>query len=66
MQNGYSNNRYYEEILIAEVETIENFHCLKNKGVVLSLDMRKAFESLSHNYLKSVQKFYNFGTRISK
>jgi len=33
---------------------------------VISLDIKKAFDSLSHSYLQSVYKFYNFGPNLIK
>jgi hypothetical protein len=65
-QKGYSNNRYCQEVLIGVVETIEKCNWEKKKGGVLSLDIKKAFDSLSHSYLESVFKFYNFGPNICK
>ena len=66
VQKGYSNNRYCQEVLIGVVETIEKCNWYKRKGAVLSLDIRKAFDSLSHNYLQTIYKFYNFGPSISR
>jgi hypothetical protein len=48
------------------VETTEKCNWEKKKGGVLSLDIKKAFDSLSHSYLESVFKFYNFGPNICK
>jgi len=48
---------------------IENIEKCKNrniKGAVISLDIKKAFDSLSHSYLQSVYKFYNFGPNLIK
>jgi hypothetical protein len=63
-QKGYSNTKYGQEVLMGVIETIENCNFLKRKGAILSLDIRKAFDSLSHSYLKCVYKFYNFGPNM--
>ena len=63
-QKGYSKKRYCQEVLISVIESIEKTNRLKKKGAVLSLDIRKAFDSLSHSYLLSVYKFYNFGPKL--
>jgi hypothetical protein len=65
-QKGYSNKKFCQEVLIGVVETIERCIYDKKRGAILSLDIRKAFDSLSHSYLKSVYEFYNFGPNITK
>jgi hypothetical protein len=41
-------------------------YCSKNniKGVMLSVDMAKAFDSVAHCYLEDVYEFFGFGDRI--
>ncbi len=63
-QKGYSNTKYGQEVLMGVIETIEKCNFLKRKGAILSLDIRKAFDSLSHSYLKCVYKLYNFGPNM--
>ena len=63
-QKGYSSKRYCQEVLINVIETIERCNTLKKKAGVISLDIKKAFDSLSHSYLLSVYSFYNFGPRL--
>jgi len=65
-QKGYSSNRYCQEVLINVMENIERLKRLNKKGCLISLDIKKAFDSLSHSYLNSVYKFYNMGPRIIK
>jgi len=48
------------------MEGIEKCNNFKIKGAVISLDIKKAFDSLSHSYLQSVYKFYNFGPNLIK
>jgi len=65
-QKGYSSTRYCQEVLIQVIETIEKCKNRNIKGAVISLDIKKAFDSLSHSYLQSVYKFYNFGPNLIK
>ena len=65
-QKGYSGTRYCQEVLIQVIEGIEKCKVNRIKGAVISLDIKKAFDSLSHSYLQSVYKFYNFGPNIIK
>jgi len=63
-QKGYSNSRYCQEVLISVMEGIEKCNVMKKRAGIISLDIKKAFDSLSHNYLESVYNFYNFGPRL--
>ena len=65
-QKGYANGRYCQEVLIGVVDTVEKCKSKKIKGALLSLDIKKAFDSLSHSYLKNIFNFYNFGPNIQK
>jgi len=65
-QKGYSGTRYCQEVLINVIENVERLNCLKKPGCLVSLDIKKAFDSLSHSYLESVYKFYNFGPIMIK
>ncbi len=60
-QKGFNNQRYTQECLINVMETIA--HCNTNgiNGAVVAVDMAKAFDTLSHNFLREVFKFFNFG-----
>ena len=65
-QKGYSGTRYCQEVLITVIESIEKCHKKKQRAALLSLDIKKAFDSLSHSYLQGVYKFFNFGPRLIK
>jgi hypothetical protein len=65
-QKGYANGRYCQEVLISVVETIEKCNHFRKKGAILCLDVKKAFDSLSHSYMKNIFEFYNFGPNISR
>jgi hypothetical protein len=60
-QKGFSGNKYCQEVLIGIVDTINAAKVTGRKGALLSLDIKKAFDSTSHNYLQQVYKFFNFG-----
>jgi len=59
-QKAYNKNRYIQEALICTIDTIR--HCETNgiKGVILSIDQKKAFDSVYHGYMNEVYKFFNF------
>jgi hypothetical protein len=65
-QKGFNQSRQIHEVLINALENM-NF-CKKNniKGAMLSIDMAKAFDSVSHSYLEKVYEFFGFGDRIRK
>jgi hypothetical protein len=65
-QKGYSNTKYCQEVLIGLIDAIERCNFLGKKGCLLSLDIKKAFDSLSHSYLMCVYKFYNIGPNMIK
>jgi hypothetical protein len=60
-QKGFNNQRYTQECLINVIETIA--HCKANdiNGAVVAVDMAKAFDTLSHGFLREVFKFFNLG-----
>jgi len=63
-QKGFNQSRQIHEVII---NSVENMHyCSKNniKGAMLSVDMSKAFDSVSHSYMQKVYKFFGFGDRI--
>jgi hypothetical protein len=65
-QKGFNDRRFTQECLINVIESIS--HC-NNKGVsgsVVAVDMAKAFDTLSHSYLREVFKFFGFGPNISR
>jgi len=65
-QKGYSSTRYCQEVLITVIEGIEKCNVQKKRGAVISLDIKKAFDSLSHSYLQGVYDFFNIGPRLKK
>jgi hypothetical protein len=63
-QKGYNPRRYTQEVLINVWEQIQ--HCKVNniKGAIVAIDMAKAFDTLSHDFLGKVYDFFNFGDNI--
>jgi exonuclease III len=60
-QKGFNNQRYTQECLINVIETIA--HCNANNidGALVAVDMAKAFDTLSHGFLREVFRFFNIG-----
>jgi hypothetical protein len=63
-QKGYNCQRYTQEVIINVWETISLCRVEGINGALLAIDMAKAFDTLSHKYLKSVFKFFGFGPEI--
>jgi hypothetical protein len=60
-QKGFSSNKYCQEVLIGIVDSINTVKHTGRNGALISLDIKKAFDSTSHSYLQQVYKFFNFG-----
>jgi hypothetical protein len=60
-QKAYNKKRYIQESLINTIDTIR--HCEHNgvKGAILSIDQKKAFDSVYHGYMREVYRFFGFG-----
>ncbi len=65
-QKGFSGSKYCQEVLIGIVDTINHINFRNKKGMLISLDIKKAFDSTSHSYLQSVYSFFNFGPNFIK
>jgi hypothetical protein len=63
-QKGYNSYRYTQEVLINVVETISYCKDTGIRGAVLAVDMAKAFDTLDHNFINSVYKFFGLGENI--
>jgi hypothetical protein len=53
-------------VLISVIEGIEKCKHNRKRGGIISLDIKKAFDSLSHSFLSGVYDFFNVGPRIKK
>ena len=65
-QKGFNNARYTQEVLINVWETIKRCKKLNINGVVMAIDMAKAFDTLSNSFLEKVFDFFNFGPNMKK
>jgi hypothetical protein len=63
-QKGFTKTRQIHEVIINLSETIQ--FCEKNniKGAMICVDQAKAFDSVDHQYMKKVFKFFGFGERF--
>ena len=53
-QKGYNNSRYTQEVLINVWETIKKCRTDNVNAAVMAVDMAKAFDTLSNNFLDEV------------
>ena len=60
-QKGYSETRACQEVLISVSDCLSKCNYRKTQGAILSLDISKAFDTLSHTFLDSTLAFFNFG-----
>jgi len=65
-QKSYSQTRQCQEVLISVNDFIAACNARGLKGAVISLDISKAFDSVSHNFLENALKFYGFGENFIK
>jgi len=65
-QKGHSKTRRCQEVLLNLIEAIDECKSKKIKGCILSLDIRKAFDCVSHDFIKKTLKFFNFGENMIK
>jgi hypothetical protein len=63
-QKGFVDNRYIQECLINISETINFAEKREVKAFCLAIDQAKAFDSVNHQYLNEVYKFFGFGSRF--
>ena len=60
-QKGYSQTRQCQEVLISVSDCVSKCNHRNIQGALLSLDISKAFDTLSHSFLDSALVFFNFG-----
>jgi hypothetical protein len=63
-QKGYSKTKQCQEVLISIIEGMSRAKQAKKKCALISLDIKKAFDSTSHKYLEKVYKSFNMGPNI--
>jgi hypothetical protein len=60
-QKGFSSTKYCQEVLISLIDSIGKINHSRKSAALLSLDIKKAFDSTSHRYLQNAFTFFNFG-----
>jgi hypothetical protein len=65
-QKDYSKTKQCQEVVISLICGAGAARRKGKKGLIVSLDMKKAFDSLSHNYMDECLKFFGFGEYIRK
>ena len=65
-QKGFNRSRYTQEVLINVWETISMCRKKNINAAIMAVDMAKAFDTLSNNFLDKVLRFFNLGPNIRK
>jgi exonuclease III len=63
-QMGYSSKKCCQEVPITLIDTIYELKRKGKQGCILSLDIKKAFDTLSHDFMLKALKFFNFGDKM--
>jgi hypothetical protein len=65
-QKGYNCSRYTQEALINVWEHIKYCQANNINGAIVAIDMAKAFDTLSHDFVDLTYKFFNLGPVIRR
>ena len=65
-QKGFVDGRYMGEVTRTLYDTIHDAWSNDKKGVLLSIDFEKAFDSLSHDFIELVMEVAGFGSLLKK
>ena len=65
-QKGFVDGRYMGEVTRTLYDTIHDAWTYDKKGVLLSIDFEKAFDSLSHDFIKAVMEIAGFGSMLKR
>jgi hypothetical protein len=60
-QKGFTKERHIQEVMINVIEMIAHCNEYQIPGAIVCIDQSKAFDSVSHAYMKCVYKFFGFG-----
>ncbi len=63
-QKGFNSRRYTQEVLINLWETISKCNFEGTNGFAISLDIAKAFDTLSHDFMEKTLIFFGFGNNM--
>ena len=64
-QKAYVDNNVIESCIINLISVIKHAN-EKLNALILLIDLKKAFDSIDHNFITTAQKAYNFGGGIIK
>jgi exonuclease III len=65
-QKGFTKKRQIQECIINIVETISYSENNKIPAFILALDMAKAFDTVRHDFMNNVYKFFGIGPNLIK
>jgi exonuclease III len=65
-QHGYSNKKFAQEVLITLTDGIGTTRRQNKTAAIVSLDIKKAFDSLSHRFIDKALAFFNVGPQMIK
>jgi exonuclease III len=65
-QYGYSSKKQCQEVLIGLLSKMHKTRRTDSSGILISLDIKKAFDSVSHGFMEESLKFFNFGNNYIK
>jgi hypothetical protein len=65
-QKGFTSKRHIQECVINIVENISYCEAKNDPGFILALDMAKAFDTVRHDFMNLVYKFFGLGDWIIK
>ena len=65
-QKGFNQKRQIHKTILNTVENIDYCKRENVKGVLVSIDQSKAFDSVSHSFMEKVYNFFGFGEKILK
>ncbi len=65
-QQGFTSNRYIQEVLINLCETIGYCNSNNIPACIVAIDQSKAFDSISHKYMAEAYNFFGLGENFIK
>ena len=65
-QKGFNQKRQIHETILNTIENVDYCKRENVKGVLVSVDQIKAFDSVSHLFMEKVYNFFGFGEKIKK
>jgi hypothetical protein len=65
-QKGYNSSRFTQEVMINVWDQMA--YCQQNnvKGAVVAIDITKAFDTLSHDFVEKTYEFFNIGPEMRR